>query len=259
MTESTENIEVEQAKDAFAEGQAAEKLRTQLTKSVAGFVSHGGDRDWANAQLVKLGAAPISGTSEYRMNIPITGAYGWRCKANSRAEALERFQQQVTRLTGAGKITADGSYDNVYELKFVGEPVFYSGPEDPDLSAADDLDLDGLKAGIREMFKQGIAGHGWNVGYATRAIASMGLDPLPSVSAKAVQVPVSGTATVSVMVFEGDDQADVQASAAAALARQGSVYLKPEEIGTVAVPVDADPMAEDVADGDEDFYEGRPY
>lgn len=247
-----ENVDVELAKDSFAEAVQAQALRQQLTGHAAGFISRSSadGHAWANAQLARLGATPITGRAEYRMNQPITGVFGWRCTATSRAEALARFNEQVARVAEAGKITADGSYDNVYGVKFTGEPVFYSGPEDPDVSTAEDLDLDGLKTAIREMFKQGAILHGWNVGYADRALSAMGLDTLPPSAIKTVEVPVSGVVQMPVRVFEGDHDNAVQYAAAATIARAGNVSVKPDEVGVAAVV--------DAKDDDED-EDGGPF
>lgn len=243
-----ENAEVEQAKDAYAEAQAAEKLRQQISQHAAGAVKYGVDRDWANGWLGRLGAPGVTGAAEYRMNIPVTGVYGWRCKATSRAAALARFQEQIDRLKNTGKITADGSYDNVYGLEFVGEPTFYSGPEDPATDAAEALDLDGLKAAIRDMVKEGVVRQGWNLSYARRALAAMELEPLAAASTRTVKVPVSGFTEVSVTVFDGDGDEVVQDATASVLARAGNVYIKPDEIGTVAV------VSNEVEDDGEDPF-----
>lgn len=239
-----ENPEVEKAKDEFAEAVEAQVLRTKLTQHATGFANHGGDRDWTNTQLARLGADQIHGRSEYRMNAPITGDFGWRCTATSRAEALERFKEQIARVAEAGKITADGSYDNVYGVKFIGEPQFHSGPEDPGTDDAEDFTLDELKAAVRLMFKQGVSAHGWSLRRANQSLSAMGVDALPEATVKTVKVPVSGVVEIGVHVFEGDDDAVVQAAAAGVVARQGSVYFKPEEVGTVSL-VGAEPADDD--------------
>lgn len=231
-----ENTDVEQAKDAFADAQAADALRVKLTEQAAYAVGHGVDRTWMNGQLAKLGAAQVTGTAEYRMNIPITGVYGWRTKANSRAEALTRFKEQVARIAAAGKITADGSYDNVYNLVVAAEePTFHGGPEDPATEGAEVLDLDGLKAGIRAMVKQGVSEKGWDHYYANQMLGVLGLDKLPNATSRTVSVPVSGIAEVSVLVFEDDGDGAVQAAVAGAVTRAGYISIRPEEIGAVAV------------------------
>jgi hypothetical protein len=259
----TENTQDEQTNDAFAQAVAdqvkADILRQKITQHVAGAVKYGVDRDWANGWLVRLGAAPITGTAEYRMNMPLTGVYGWRCKATSRAEATRKFMEQVNRVASQGKITADGSYDNVYEVTFP-QPLtpayvnFYAGPEDPDTGEAEDLTLDGLKDAIRLMVKEGIVRQGWNLGYATRALASMGLDSLGTAHTKAVKVPVTGYTEVSVLVFEGDDDSAVQEAAAGVVTRSGAIYIKPEEIGTATIVPDPEPVSEDQEDEEEDIF-----
>jgi hypothetical protein len=227
-----ENPEVESAKHAFAEAQEAARLRQHISQYAAGAVKHGSvDRDWANARLAALGASPVTGTAEYRMNVPITGAYGWRCKANSRTEALERFNQQVNRVAMAGKITADGSYDNVYELFVVGEPTFYSGPEDAPEPSGDPISLDDLKAGIRAMLKQGVAEKGWGFLYAVEALKIMGLEPLPALVQRTVEVAVSGTVQVQVKGFEGDDEEALHVAAAGMVGRSKYVTVIADEVG----------------------------
>ena len=223
----SENPEVEAAKEAFAEAQV-ETLRSAITQYATNAVKHGVDRDWVNGKLTELGAKPVTGRSEYRMNVAVTGVYGWRCKASSRAEALERFNEQVNRVALAGKITADGSYDNVYDLAVTGEPTFYSGPEDPADSVEPVPGLDALKVGIRDMLKAAVAGKGWGYAWAQDALRTMGLPELPEMGYRTVQVPVSGMASVTVRAFEGDD---VQDAARAALSGDGQVLVVPDEIG----------------------------
>ena len=240
-------------KDAYTEAKIADELRAQLTVATEGAVKHGADRDWANEWLRKLGAKQISGRSEYRMHVPLTGSYGWRVKAGSRAEAAERFLEQVQRLAKAGKITADGSYDNVYDVKF-DEPVaaadvqFYSGPEDPTDSTEPVPGLDALKAEIRKMLMEGVAVQGWGYNYARRTIANMGLDPLPNFGFKNVEVPVSGTVTVSVRVFEDASMDEIQETTAATIRKQGTISVKPDEIGAITS------QDEDAEDEPENLY-----
>lgn len=237
--------DIDQTTDAYTEAKAAEEtageLRAKLTNATAGAVRHGLDKGWANTQLAALGAQTITGTSEYRMNIPVGGVYGWRCKATSRTEALAKFMEQVNRVREAGKITADGSYDNVYDLVIAADSAvtFYAGPEDVTADDAEPLTLADLKVRITGMLREGVMGYGWNYRYAQKALSDMGLDALPNVTTKQVKVPVSGFTTTSVMVFEGADDSDIQAAAAGALSRVGNVYMTPDEIGGVQV-IEAD-------------------
>jgi hypothetical protein len=226
------------AKTLFAEAQEAAKLRGLITEYAAGAVKYGLDRDWVNAQLARLGAEPVKGVSEYRMNVAIEGLYGWRCNAHSRAEALERFNNEVSRVQNAGKINScgvGGRDVNVYDVSFVGEPAFYSGPEDATEAVTETLGLDDLKAGIRSMLKLGVARYDWNYRYANIALAAMGLDALPELTSHTVYVPVAGTAELHVMGFAEDDAAEVQAAAVAKLAKAPSIWIKPSEVGTVTV------------------------
>lgn len=241
-------------KDAYTEGLEAQEIRTKLTKWATGAVNHGVDRDWVNGWLTHLGAEPITGQAEYRMNIPITGVYGWRCKASSRSEAAERFLEQVQRLADAGKITADGSYDNVYELKF-DEPVtatdvnFYSGPEDVDTAGPGVEGLAALKSGAREMLVHGVTDRNWGYRYAVKAAEDMGLEPLPALATRTVEVPVSGTVLMSVRMFEDADDAAVQRVVANQIKKQGgNVAMKPEEMGTPKLHVKANAVRQNEDD-----------
>jgi len=239
-------------KDAYTEAVIAEELRTKITGWADGAVKHGGvDRDWANSWLRKLGAEQITGYSEYRMNVPLTGFYGWRCKASSRAEAAERFLAQVKRITKAGKITADHSNDSVYDVAFVDDPVtvhdvhFYAGPEDPTESTDPVPGLDGLKVGIRAMLMEGVAEQGWNYQYAVQAVSSMDLPPLPDFGYRTVEVPVSGIHKTQIRAFADADDEAVQRVVASHLKRQGSaLYVAVDEMGTPA-QVDDEPESDD--------------
>lgn len=234
-----DNPEVEAAKDAFAEAQKAEILRQQVSQYASAAVIHGHvDRGWTNAWLVRLGVQPIIAQSRYQINAPITGNYGTTVTAASRAEALKKFSQYVATVTAAGQVNGStgGHCDGVYAVQFTGgEPVFYSGPEDIEASGAPVPGLDALKDGIRQMLKQGVAERGWGYSYAQVAVAAMDLEPLPELHNKTVTVPVSGTATVGVLVFDGDEDAAVQSAALATLGRMAYVHVKPEEIGTVLI------------------------
>src|ERR687887_2216070 len=93
-------------KEQYTEAIQVVELRQKIHEAATGAVKYGVDRDWANAWLAKLGAQPVTGTAEYRMNVPITGNYGWRCTASSRTEAAQRFLEQVQRVASQGRITA---------------------------------------------------------------------------------------------------------------------------------------------------------
>lgn len=232
-----ENAEVEAGKAAFAEEQAAEQLRQQLTMATAKAVKFGVDRDWANTRLIALGAEPLCTRAAYKMNVPITGLFGRTVMAYSRTEAAALFAETVAKVVRNGsKINAQCN-DNVYRIEFAEvPPTFYSGPEDPHQTGEPAPGLDGLKAGIRAMLREGVTQQGWDIGYADRTLASMGLEALPQPTYKKVSVPVSGVAEVSVLVFEGDD---VQASASAALRLAGKVFIKPEEVGEATISQDS--------------------
>lgn len=242
-------------KDAYTEALQAQDLRDKLTDYATRATEHGVDRDWANAWLRRLGATQITGTAEYRMNVPITGSYGWRCKASSRAEAAKRFLEQVQRVASQGKIVADGSYDNVYDVKF-DEPVtpadivFYAGPEDPAESDEPVPGLDALKVEIRKMLMEGVSQKNWGYWYAQKALRDMGLDELPARVNHTVSVPVAGVARVTVQVFEGDETAEIQKAAAAMVAGMGGhVTVQAEEVGDAVLDEDA----EDEAENDDPF------
>lgn len=225
-----ENPEVEEANVAFAEAQKTEILRQMITKYATGAVSCGGvDRDWANTQLIRLGAYPVTGNAQYKINVPITGDYGTAVTASNRAEALEKFAQYTAALANVGQFT--GGHGGVYGIEFTGDPTFFSGPQDPEEYDGTVPGLDALKTGIRQMIKQGITEQGWGHSYAIGQLADMGLEPLPDLEFREVAVPVSGTAHVTVTAFAGDDDETVLQSASANLGRNKRVFITPEEVG----------------------------
>jgi len=236
-------------KDAYTEATQAEEIRTKLTTWAAGAVKHGVDRDWVNGWLAHLGAEPVTGQAEYRMNTAITGMFGWRCKASSRTEAAQRFQEQIARVAEAAKITADGSYDNVYDVEFTDATKvnFYSGPEDVEILAAPNLDLATLKSEARIMLRNGVAEQNWGYRYAFKAAQDMGLDPLPTFTSRTVAVPVAGTANVTVRAFDDADDDDMQRIVASRIKSYGSVAVVPDEVGApVEVKkVNTDPFEDD--------------
>jgi hypothetical protein len=228
-----ENPEVQDGVDAYKEAQQEEALRQQITVRAYGAVKYGHvDRDWANAWLVRLGAQPVTGQAQYRINVPVTGNYGTTVTAGSRAEALEKFNQYVAQVAAAGKFT--GSYGGIYGIELTGAaPTFFSGPQDPTEYAGSVPGLEGLKSGIRQMLKQAVTEQGWGHSYAVQALDQMGLEPLPTLHNKTVQVPVSGLTVLTVPVFADDDDEAVQAAVTGALTRAQSVSIKPDEVGSV--------------------------
>jgi hypothetical protein len=227
-------------KDAYTEATIAEEIRAQLTSITAKAVGGGVDREWANGWLRQLGAEPVTGNAVYRMNAPITGVFGKTIEASSRMAAAEAFLKHVQRIAEAGQVTDHGHCDNVYQVKFQ-EPVtaaditFYAGPEDPEPALEPVPDLAGLKAGARKMLMEGVAEQGWGYQYARRATAAMGLEDLPVLQYRTLEVPVTGTYQVSVRVFEGAPYADMQRAAASHIRRTGVVSIKPEEMGEAEV------------------------
>jgi len=238
--------------DPFAEAQKAESLRQQITQYAAAAVRYGRvDRNWVNTWLVRLGAQPIPGGAKYQINMPVTGVFGKTVYASTRAEALEKFNQEVGRVAAAGQIT-DGKCDNVYDVQFLGwVPTFFSGPED--LPESDTVPgLDALKDDIRRMLKQGVSEQGWGHSYAVDALATLGLAPLPALVHKTVSVPVGGVARLDVNVFEGDDDEVVQAAAASVMARTKMINIKPDEVGMVFAPRPGSDMGLNLVDDDGD-------
>lgn len=231
-------------KDAYTEAIQAQDLRDKITDHATRATKYGVDRDWANEWLRRLGANQITGTAEYRMNVPLTGSYGWRCKAGSRAEAAQRFLEQVQRIASTGRITADGSYDNVYDVHFdepvtASDVVFYAGPEDPAESTEPVPGLDVLKVEIRKMLMEGVSQRNWGYRYAQQALRAMGLDELPARVDHTVSIPVSGVARVTVQVFEGDLAEVIQKAAASKVAQLGSsLVVQPEEVGEAVLDED---------------------
>lgn len=234
-------------KDAYTQALEAQDLRTKIGMYASSAVQHAHvDRDWVNGWLAKLGVPKITGQSEYRINIAITGNYGRRVTAASRAEATKQFMAEVERVAATGKITLanEGRYDNVYDLVVTGDaPVFHSGPEDQTTDAVT-LTPDELKAGIRQMLKEGVAEKGWGLTYANAALENLGLESLPKMTHRTVEVPITGTTKVGLTVYEDDSDEDLRRAAARYLTGRTSVSVQPVEIG--------DAVTEAKDDGGED-------
>lgn len=252
-----ENPEVEAGKDAFAEAQQAEALREKISQYAATAVQYGPvDRGWVNAQLAQLGAHPVEGTAQYKINVPIDGSYGTTVTANSRAEALEKFNQYAAKVAEAGQLTTGHHCQGVYGITLTGgAPVFFSGPQDPEEYDGPVPGLDALKVGIRQMLKEAVTAQGWGHSYAQAQLGSMGLEPLPALVHRAVSVPVSGVAQVVVSAFEGDDDEAGQRTAETVVARSKKIMLTPEEVGTAFMPRSGSmsmELVDDDGDPDED-------
>ena len=241
--------------DEFAQAVEAQKIREQLTEYATGAVVNAAvDRDWANRWLTRLGAAPVTSTAEYKINAPVSGLLALTVKAQSRAEAVEKFNGYVQEMIDKGQVNS--YYARVFQPAVqVEDLTFFSGPEDP--PEPDDnapaLDLDGLRTQARQMLMDGVAEQGWGHYHAIQAAKQMGLEPLPKLNAHIVTVPVAGTADIVVEVFEGGDDAAVQRAADAYIARRGSLSVTPEEVGTVGVRRPAvEDMGLTVVDDDQD-------
>lgn len=225
-------------------------------------------REWANQYILTPLGIENLGTrerSEYRINIAITGNYGRRVSATSRKEALAEFFKYLQATLGKGKITADGSYDNVYRVALVegAEPVFYSGPEDPeDLAANRPATVADLKARYREILMALRLADGSNVPAETynAELKNLGLDPLPPVQTYTVQVPVAGTTTLTV---RGYDETSALEGMGAQLAH--GVTLTPDAVGPATLTVtsgagtpsstpDEDDDDDEDSDGEDDEY-----
>jgi hypothetical protein len=238
MTDSTDSTDSTD-EEAYTEAVTAVLLRTEIASRAASAVQYGAvDREWANTWLLRIGAQPVTGTSEYRMNVPITAVLGWRTQASSRAEAVAAFKEQIDTVAQIGKITycsrADRQYA-VYDLT-IPDPAaigFFSGPADPPEAVDPVPGLDGTKTLIRDMLREGVAEHGWGHTYANAALDDMGLEPLPGMSWRHIDVPVTGTATLQLRVFDDATDDAVQRAAQAALAKAPQVSVKAEEIGAV--------------------------
>jgi hypothetical protein len=239
-------------KDAYTEATQANDLRKALTQAAKSAAKYSGvDRDWVNTRLVQLGADPITSRSEYRVSVAITGDYGRRISAHTRAEALELFQQELSRVLAAGKINIySDQYDNVYHVKTTAEPVFFSGPADAPEANDSIPGLAGLKDGIRNMLKEGVTEQGWGYQDAQAFLENAGLEKLPARVNHTVTVPVSGTTKVAVQVFEGDDVVALAAAVAAKLGKSSDWVVTAEEMGEPQF--DEKPEVEDDDDPDDD-------
>lgn len=232
MTDSIDpNSTVADAADAYADAQAAEKLRNQISHYATAAVHYAKvDRDWVNARLNRMGAPLVTGLARYQINVPITGSLGTTVTASTRAEALEKFQDVVENVKAASQVT--GRYLGVYNVQFGdADPVFFTGPQDMEPYEGSVPGLDALKTAIRDMLKEGVTSQGWGHNYAVQAVAEMGLEALPALHTKTVEVPVSGTTQIGVLVFSDADDETIQASAAAMVARSAHLSVKPEEVG----------------------------
>lgn len=222
----------------FGDAQQAADLRQQISGFAETAVKYGHvDRDWVNSQLNQLGAPLVTGATEYQINIPITGVYGATVWAENRTGALARFQELTEKALVLGRFTSR-SPGAIYNLAATGdEPVFFSGPQDltPDENA-EPLTLDALKDGIRNVLKQGVSEKGWGIEYAVLALEKMSLPPLPPLHNKTVQVPVSGVTTLTVQVFDGEDDDAVQRAVNATMGRASTVQVKADEVGAAFMP-----------------------
>lgn len=224
--------------DVYTEAQQAEALITMLRSYTASAVNYGNvNRKWANAQLIQLGAEPLSGsstTAEYRVNAPMTGLFGMTVHAKSRTEALELLRQRAARQDKINDHNISGV--SVYRVDVdLDAATFHSGPEDVVAESVEPLSLDALRSGIRAMLREGVSVRDWGHSYANAALGDMGLDLLPSIVFKAVEVPVTGTALVNIRLFEGDGDDEVQAAAVAVASKFQTLSVKPEEIGTAVL------------------------
>jgi hypothetical protein len=243
---------------AFAEAQAAEILRQQIGQYAANAVHYANvDRDWVNARLNRMGAPLVTGTAQYKIHAPIDAVYGTTITANSRVEALAKFQEFFGQVVAAGEFRRSNHGAGVFQITATGgKPVFFSGPEDVEPSDAEAPALEPLRAAIRQMLMDAVTTQGWGYSYAVSAAQDMGLEALPTLHTKTVTVPVTGTTQVGVLVFSDADDDTVQAAAQAMVSRTGYVSVTPEEIGeaTWARP-DAGmslTMVDEVVDKDED-------
>lgn len=219
--------------DAYSEAQTAQTLRDQIHNYAYSAVKYGRvDRDWVNGALARLGAEPVTGSATYRINIPVTGLLGFTINADDRAAALVAFNQRVQAAVADGVAYHGGG--RVFEIQTGGEPHFFSGPQDvPETGDVPEMTLDELKAGIRKMLMDGVTAHGWGHAYAVDAVDAMGLEPLPPLTNKTVEVPVTGTHRLTVPVFEGADDEAVQRAAQAKLSTEKLMQVSPEEVGEV--------------------------
>lgn len=221
--------------NAYADAQQAQQLRHHITAATSGAVRYGNvDRAWANTWLHRLGANPVTGNATYQLNVPITGLLGMTINAEDRTQAVEKFKAFLDLNITRGIV--DGQHCvRVFQPEVVvgAEPQFYSGPLDvvADSDEPVELTLDELKASIRKMLMEGVTEHGWGYSYAVNTVEMLGLEPLPTLHNKTVEVPVSGTAKVSVPVFDDADDDAVQRIAQAKMAAAKDVTVKPEEIG----------------------------
>lgn len=251
-----ENEENEQPFDDFKTAQEIQLLRQRITGYAAAAVKVANiDRDWVNARLVRLGAEPVTGTAQYQINAAFTGNWGTTIFAQSRAEALEKFDEYRTAIANHGKLTGLFHGSGIYDVVFSpADPVFYSGPQDPLLLTSDLVtNLDDLKSGIRAFLKAAVTEQDWSYQHALNQAETMGLEPLPKLVNKAVQVPVTGNASVIVQVFDDGDEDAVQSAVTGMMDRhKKGILVVPDEIGSAFTLNRGGMSLELVDDGDEE-------
>ena len=266
----TENHETESADDAFAEAQKVQLLRQKIHTYARGAVECGGvDRDWVNQRLNRIGADLVTGDVQYQINTPIIGNYGTTIVAPNRVTALAKFNEIVEQIVAKGEIRNRNYGQGVYGVKLnpaAGGAQFFSGPEDVVSEESPFQTLEAVRAAIRSMIKDAVVEQGWGHYHAERQLEELGLEPLPKLVSRTVQVPVSGMASLHISVYENADDADVQAVTATLMGRMSQVIVSPDEIGSVLSPrpdatlgmtlVDDD---DDDEDNDDDSYGDDPF
>jgi hypothetical protein len=174
-------------------------LRESIAATARTWVRSGQiSRDWANKKLAKLGVTDqIPGENTYVLEAPVSGTLAITVHAETRAEAEEKFRNQLTSNSRA---------HSVPDATVTGDVSFRSGPEDPGTAAADDAPttVDATLMMLREVIMLGnISGPRWDCDTGTNSVlASYGLAPLPPRRAFTVAVPVEAVMKTTVHAYD---------------------------------------------------------
>jgi len=153
------------------------------------------DEVWANKKFGKLGITERFDISQqYVLQVAITADLTTSVYAASRTEALEKFNARIAHAGG-----------NITNIAAAGDPVFSSGPEDPDPLGDPDAPqtVGATLALLREIILLGhIAGPRICEAQANQVLASFGLAPIPERRTFKVSRPVDAVMTTTVEAYD---------------------------------------------------------
>lgn len=178
-------------------------LREIIAETARTYVTRGDiSGDWANKKLAKLGVTERIGLNSYIIEAHAAGVVRVGVPASDRAEAMAEFRAR-TRGVSQVSISLFAVQDADADL------VFVSGPDDPDVAAADPdvpTTVDATLNVFREVLLLGnIAGPRFDCDAGTNAVlASFGLPPVPARKKFTVGVPVEGVMKTTVEAYDDE-------------------------------------------------------